>query len=97
MKRQDVEDIVAQYLEEHESRSEIRGHTDKPEMLASVEPFKAFNASRNPIEVIGVGYFNNMLQFLVIEEAEGEIFPIFREHVFKDLASVNDSILADTL
>jgi hypothetical protein len=87
MERRDVEEIVESILDERgtDARS---GHDDnKPEMVIPVRPFKAFNSSSDDVEVIGVGYFNEMLQFLVIEESEGEIWPVFREHVFKDQKS----------
>lgn len=86
MDRSEIEDIVEAILDGR--RIQPSGSNDgKPEMLSPLKPFSAFNTSAEPVEVIGVGYFDEMLQFLVIEEAEGEIWPVFREHVFKSKES----------
>jgi hypothetical protein len=95
MNRQDVEDIVESMLDERGSQSCSASDDDKPEMLMPVRPFKAFNSSTNQVEVIGVGYFNEMLQFLVIEEDDGAIWPIFRENVFKDQESAQRSAISE--
>ncbi|MGO4677518.1 hypothetical protein AB4Z40_31970 [Bosea sp. 2YAB26] len=88
MDRQELEDI----LDERGIKPRPDHDDDRPEMLMPVRQFKAFNTSGNPVEVIGVGYFNEMLQFLVIEEGDGEIWPIFRENVFKDQQSAPGAI-----
>jgi hypothetical protein len=94
MERHDVEDIVEGILEERGIQPGNSGDDNKPEILIPVRPFKAFNTSSNQVEVIGVGYFNDMLQFLVIEEGDGEIWPVFREQVFKDQKSAKGAILS---
>lgn len=91
MDRQDVEDIVAEVLKD---RGQTIGGAHDPDAPVSVIPirqFSAFGEMGNPVEVIGVGYFNGVTQFLIIEEDEGAIFPIFRENVFKSKESAESA------
>lgn len=86
MNRGEIEDIVEAVLEQRGSIG-TACDDDAPREVIPIKPFAAFGDMGNPVEVIGVGYFNGMTQFLVIDEDEGAIFPIFRENVFKDKKS----------
>ena len=72
------------------------GDSSRPEMLMPLAPFKAFGISGNPVDVIGVGHVDDLLQFLVVEEDDGEIFPIFRERVFRDMDSARRADAGDS-
>lgn len=56
---------------------------NRPKSVISIRPFKAIDNDDKPVEVIGVGYFDEIMQFLVIAEEDDEIWPTFREQVFR--------------
>lgn len=86
MNRGEIEDIVESVLDSRGGAGPSFDD-DAPREVIPIKPFAAFGDMGNPVEVIGVGYFNGMTQFLVIDEDEGAIFPIFRENVFKSKES----------
>lgn len=87
MNRGEVEDIVEAMLDSRGTPLGASVDDDAPREVIPIKSFAAFGSAGNPVEVIGVGYFNGMTQFLVIDEDEGAIFPIFRENVFKSKES----------
>jgi hypothetical protein len=86
MNRGDIEDIVESILDER-GTSGATFDEDEPKEVIPIKPFAAFGDMGNPVEVVGIGYIRGMTQFLVVEEDEGAIFPIFRENVFKSRES----------
>lgn len=90
MNEADVREIVEAALREHQF-----GDNNRPETLMPLAPFKAFSASCNPVDVIGVGQVDDMLQFMVVEEEDGEIFPIFRERIFRNVESARRTASAE--
>lgn len=91
MDRQDVEDIVEAMLDERGISIGGAHNDDVPTSVIPIRQFSAFGEMGTPVEVIGVGYFNGITQFLIIDEADGAIFPIFRENVFKDQKSAESA------
>jgi hypothetical protein len=83
MDRLEVEELVHAILDERGNGHQSDPDSNKPDMMIAIRPFKAVGSEDEPIEVVGVGYFNDMLQFLCVVEEGGEIWPAFREQVFR--------------
>ena len=70
-----------------EPHTQVAGETAETVTMIPIKPFQAFDGCGDPLEVVGVCFYEDMPQFVVIETDDCEIWPRFRGQVFKDQKS----------
>jgi hypothetical protein len=81
MDGEEIYGAVKAALDDH--AREQRTDTNRPDMLMPLQRFEAVGPDDEELTVIGVGYLDDILQFLCIVEEDGEIWPAMREQVFR--------------
>lgn len=78
MERYEIEELIDERLEA------VRPKSDQSMIkMLRVQPFKAFDDDDFEVEVVGISYLDEDMNFVAIKERDGELYPVLVSGVYR--------------